>query len=154
MANSLANAVAHAVRGAVGEMTGRIEALDRAAAIRAEETRQGMDRSTANLHQILQAQQVALTQWGEQVSRQMVAPVQALDRVHEGLGEVGRLQALLAQNLTALSQGNALEEVLHQLAGATHLLAGKASRLRDTAGVEPGHGLSGPRVHAAARIHD
>jgi biopolymer transport protein ExbB/TolQ len=154
LANSLAHAVAHAVRGAVSEMTGRIEALDRAAAIRAEETRQGMDRSSANLHQILQTQQVALTQWGEQVSRQMVAPVQALDRVHEGLGEVGRLQALLAQNLTALSQGNALEEVLHQLAGATHLLAGKASRLRDPAVVESGHGLSGPRVHAAARVHD
>jgi len=155
LGSEIAGKVHAAMSAAFGRMEENLQALDRSLAIRSEESRQMLDRSAAQVDQIFRVQQASLAQAGEQMARQLAGPVEALDRVRMGLGEVGQLQALLAQNLGALTQGNALEEVLHQLSAATHLLSAKATRLRDAHGVEAGHGLAGPRVHAnPARLAD
>ena len=125
-------------------------AIDRSMAIRMEESRQFLDRSAAAADQMFRAHHATLAEMAGQVARQVAAPVDALERIRLGMAELSSLQALLAQNLGALSQGNSLEEVLHQLSAATHLLAAKATRMRDAQGVEAGHGLAGPRAHASA----
>lgn len=155
LGDEIAGKIHAAMTSAFARLGENLQALDRATAIRVEESRQMLDRSSAQMDQAFRAHQAALAQAGELAVRHLAAPVEALDRVRAGIGELGQLQALLAQNLGALTQGNALEEVLHQLSAATHLLAAKAARLRDTPGPEAGHGLAGPRVHAsAARLAD
>ncbi|MFM7538757.1 MAG: MotA/TolQ/ExbB proton channel family protein [Planctomycetota bacterium] len=150
LANEIAGKVHEAVCLGLARVAEQTMAIDRSMAIRMEESRQFLDRSAATADQMFRAHHATLAEMGAQVARQVAAPVDALERIRLGMAELSSLQALLAQNLGALSQGNSLEEVLHQLSAATHLLAAKATRMRDAQGVEAGHGLAGPRAHASA----
>lgn len=106
LANEIAGKVHEAVCSGLARVSDQTMAIDRSMAIRMEESRQFLDRSAAAADQMFRAHHATLAEMAGQVARQVAAPVDALERIRLGMAELSSLQALLAQNLGALSQGN------------------------------------------------
>lgn len=76
----------------------------------------------AVVRQASQEQQAALAS----VAQQVAAQVESLTRLREGEQQLARAQETLTQNLAALANANLLEEAVHSLTAAAHLLTAKA----------------------------
>jgi biopolymer transport protein ExbB/TolQ len=130
IAEGMGNGLEKALAGHLEAFTRRVEALEQQAAIHREEWRQALGAMAGQLAATATAQQATLTGIEQRLGERLAAPMEALQSVTREAMTLRDLQKQATESLHAVAGSAALEETLHTLTAAAHLLAGQAARGR------------------------
>ena len=130
IAEGMGKGLERALAGHLEAFTRRVEALEQQAAIHREEWRQALGAMAGQLAATATTQQATLTGIEQRLGERLAAPMEALEGVTREARTLRDLQKQATDSLHAVAGSAALEETLHTLTAAAHLLAGQAARGR------------------------
>lgn len=135
LADGLGAGLEKALAGHLEAFSRRVETLEQQAAIHREEWRQALGAMAGQLAASANAQQATLVGIENRLGERLAGPMEMLDVVLRETKALKDLQKQATESLHMVAGSAALEETLHTLTAAAHLLAGQAAR---------GRGLPGP----------
>jgi biopolymer transport protein ExbB/TolQ len=130
LADGLGRGLEQALAGHLESFSRRVESIEQQAAIHREEWRQALGAMAAHLTANANAQHASLTGIETRLGERLAGPMEALKAVVSEARTLSDMQRQATESLHSVAGSAALEETLHTLTAAAHLLAGQAARGR------------------------
>ncbi len=134
MGQNLADGLGRGLEKALGAhleaFTRRVESLEQQSAIHREEWRQSISGMASQLAATSAAQSASLAGIENRLGERLAQPMEALDHLVREAHTLRSLQQQSREALETVAGSEALQETLHTLTAAVHLLAGQAARGR------------------------